>query len=152
MTGSERRLDHVGFTVSDLQTSVAFYRDVVGCRVLLPHVATGGTWFDMLTGNEGAAIDVALLGLGQVTLQLVAYRAGGAPGGPTGHAHVGNAHLSVEVADLDGLHARLTASGRGDPTPIVDLPAPGRRSFYVTDPDGVPVEFMGRSDDGPPVA
>jgi len=135
------RLDHVGLTVRDLDASTAFYRDVAGFEVVVARFATGGPWFDTLTHNDGAAIEVAMLRLGAVTLQLVEYRAGGAAAGPSGHERVGNVHLSLEVDDLDTARDRVRRSG-GDPTAVVDLPVPGRRSFYATDPDGTPVEFV----------
>jgi catechol 2,3-dioxygenase-like lactoylglutathione lyase family enzyme len=46
------------------------------------------------------------------------------------------------VADVEAKHAEVVALGAHDPTPVVDLPVPGARSFYVHDPDGVPVELL----------
>lgn len=139
MTGERTSVNHVGLTVSDLDASVAFYRDVVGMDVELSGFRSGGEWFDTLTGNAGAVIDVAMLRAGSVVLQLVQYHEGGDPVAVTGHERVGNVHLSVNVDDVETKHASLAAH---DPTPVVDLPFPGARSFYVRDPDGIPVEFI----------
>jgi catechol 2,3-dioxygenase-like lactoylglutathione lyase family enzyme len=110
--------------------------------VLLPSYRTGGEWFDTLTGNHGAVIDAVMLQSGPVVLQLVQYHDGGDVVAVTGHERVGNVHLSIDVDDIDAKHATVTAAGGLDVTPIVDLPFPGARSFYVRDPDGVPVEFI----------
>jgi len=137
-----RAVNHVGLTVADLERSVAFYRDVVGLDVQVEHFRTGGTWFDTLTDNSGAVVDGVMLGDDSFTLQLLQYEEGGEPDAVTGHNRVGNLHLSINVADADAKRAQIVASGASDVTPVVDLPVPGARSFYVHDPDGVPVEFM----------
>jgi len=138
-------VNHVGLTVGDLDASLAFYTEVVGMTVVVPRYRSGGAWFDTLTGNHGAAIDVAMLQSGSLVLQLVQYHQGGDPVAFTGHARVGNVHLSIDVDDVEKKRAAIARTH--DPTPIVGLPFPGARSFYVHDPDGVPVEFLQLPDD-----
>jgi catechol 2,3-dioxygenase-like lactoylglutathione lyase family enzyme len=135
------RLGHVGLTVSDLDASIDFYQDVVGMRLAM-RLESGGEWFDELTRNDGAEIEVAMLELGAATLQLVAYRRAGADAAPVAHHRPGSPHLSIEVDDVDARHAAITASGRHRPTGIVEIAGLGARSFYIEDPDGVPVEFL----------
>jgi hypothetical protein len=50
--------------------------------------------------------------------------------------------MCVNVDDVDAKHGEATARGGLDPTPIVDIMGLGIRSFYVHDPDGLPVEFL----------
>jgi catechol 2,3-dioxygenase-like lactoylglutathione lyase family enzyme len=135
-------LNHVGLTVTDLDASVAFYVDVVGMRLVLQGFRTGGEWFDTLTENTGAVIDAALLSAGETTLQLVQYREAGHPEAVTGHNRVGNLHLSFDVEDVEARHAQLKDRPELRATVVVELPVEGYKSFYVRDPDGVPVEFM----------
>ena len=137
-----RVVNHVGLTVTDLGHSVAFYRDVVGLEVQVERFRTGGEWFDRLTDNSGAVIHGAMLRDGDFCLQLLQYERGGEPEAVTGHNRVGNLHVSINVSDVLAKRDEILADGAHDPTPIVDLPVPGARSFYVRDPDGVPVEFM----------
>jgi catechol 2,3-dioxygenase-like lactoylglutathione lyase family enzyme len=134
-------VNHVGLTVTDLDRSIAFYRDVVGLPVQVERFHVAGEWFDTLTDNAGAVVEGAMLGDESFCLQLLQYEQGGAPESPTGHNRVGNLHLSINVADVAAKRDAVVASHH-DATPIVDLPPPGARSFYVHDPDGVPVEFM----------
>ena len=136
-----RVVNHVGLTVTDLGRSVAFYRDVVGLDVQVERFRTGGEWFDTLTQNSGALIDGAMLGDDSFTLQLLQYEEGGGQAAATGHNRVGNLHLSINVADAAAKREEVLAAG-AHPTPLVELPVPGACSFYVHDPDGVPVEFM----------
>jgi catechol 2,3-dioxygenase-like lactoylglutathione lyase family enzyme len=50
-------------------------------------------------------------------------------------------HLCINVVDVEAKRAAVVAAGLAA-TPIVALPAPGMRSFYTADPDGIPVEFL----------
>jgi catechol 2,3-dioxygenase-like lactoylglutathione lyase family enzyme len=134
-------VNHLGLTVTDLDRSVAFYRDVVGLTVVVQGFRTSGEWFDTLTDNRGAVINGAMLADGDFCLQLVQYDQGGSGPPVTGHNRVGNLHLSVNVPDVVAKREEVVAVGVDDPTPLVELPV-GGRSFYVRDPDGVPVEFI----------
>ena len=103
---------------------------------------TTGEWFDTLTRNTGADIEIAMLHLADFTLQLVQYHASGGVPLPLAHHNVGNPHLCIEVEDVDARHRTITTSGLHDPTPIIDIMGSGIRSFYVHDPDGLPVELL----------
>jgi catechol 2,3-dioxygenase-like lactoylglutathione lyase family enzyme len=133
-------VNHVGLTVSDIDSSVAFYAGVVGMTVQT-RTSSGGPWFDTLTGNDGAVIDVVMLRATDVVLQLVQYLQGGNSEAMTGHSRVGNVHLCINVDDVEATRAAVVAAGL-PATPIVALPVPGMRSFYTSDPDGVPVELL----------
>jgi catechol 2,3-dioxygenase-like lactoylglutathione lyase family enzyme len=135
------RLNHVGVTVTDLDASLAFYCEIVGFEASV-RTRIDGAWFDTLTRNDGADIEIAMLQLGDFTLQLVQYHAAGGATLPLAHHNVGNPHLSIEVDDVGARHRAISASGKHDPTPIVDIMGTGIRSFYVHDPDGVPVELI----------
>jgi len=137
-------LNHVGLTVGDLERSIEFYRDTVGMK-LSGRVRLQGEWFDVLTHNRGADIDVAMLELGEFTLQLVQYLAAGGGVLPLAHNQIGNPHLCIDVEDVETKHRAVVATGRFEPTPIVDIMGSGTRSFYIADPDGVPVEFLQRA-------
>ena len=52
----------------------------------------------------------------------------------------------AKAAKASAKRARREArsSEPSDPTPIVDIMGLGIRSFYVHDPDGLPVEFLTR--------
>jgi catechol 2,3-dioxygenase-like lactoylglutathione lyase family enzyme len=143
MTEPETKmLLHVGLTVADIAASVTFYRDVVGMTVSSEFVGRND-WFDELTSNPGAELSVTHLRLGNYELQLIEYLAGGqAEAAGIAHNRVGSPHMCFLVTDVDAKFAEV--SGRGDVTITSDVTdiAAGARSFYVDDPDGVPVEFV----------
>jgi catechol 2,3-dioxygenase-like lactoylglutathione lyase family enzyme len=132
----------MGLCVRDVHASLDFYTDVAGFTVRMAPRRIAGDWFDTLTRNDGAEIEVAMVELGAFTLQLVQYHAAGASAVVPGHNHPGNPHLSITVVDVDAKHAEVLASGQHHPTAVVDITGTGARSFYVEDPDGTPVEFI----------
>ena len=143
MNDSETKLLlHMGLTVRELARSVDFYRDVVGMAVS-SEFAGRNDWFDELTNNPGAELRVAHLRLGSFELQLIEYTAGGAEEEAViAHNRIASPHLCFLVTDVDAKFAEV--GERGDvrvTSDVTDIVA-GARSFYVEDPDGVPVEFV----------
>jgi catechol 2,3-dioxygenase-like lactoylglutathione lyase family enzyme len=130
---------HVGLTVSDMDRSLAFYRDVVGMEVTADdrHL-DNRAFFDPLTNNPGTQLRVAWLTDGTFVLQLVQYLAKGGDTLEPQHNKVGSPHLSFYVPDVRAKRDEIEA--RGDV--VITSEVIGERSFYVVDPDGVPVEFF----------
>jgi catechol 2,3-dioxygenase-like lactoylglutathione lyase family enzyme len=138
---SERpSLWHMGLTVSDLKRSLDFYQRVVGLSV--EHLQEERSAdFDELSANSGTHVKVAWLTDGQVVLQLIEYVAGGDGASRLRHARVGTPHLSFYVRDVDAELARLREiDGIEVPAAVTSMARHGR-SFYVYDPDGVPIEL-----------
>jgi len=137
-------LYHIGLTVENLEESVAFYRDVVGLEEIpsSSDLDISGEWFDQLTENHGAKLRVSHLDLEGVQLQLVEYRAAGGERLPLHHKMIGNPHLCINKTQINEHHAKLVADGRFKTSPIVTIGETSIRSFYVTDPNGVLVEFI----------
>lgn len=137
-------LFHIGLTVSDCDRSVAFYRDVVGMQLtrLQGHQSDQ---FDELTDNPGARLKVAYLTGCGFELQLIEYLVGGGSSVALNHNKPGSLHMAFFVADVAERFASLAAQGD---VPIrsglVVNASKTLRSFYVGDPDGVPVEFLER--------
>jgi catechol 2,3-dioxygenase-like lactoylglutathione lyase family enzyme len=77
-----------------------------------------------------------------MTLQLVQYHEAGIGEPVTCHSRVGNLHLSFDVDDVEAKHAQLRERPELRATAVVQLPVDGYKSFYVRDPDGVPVGFI----------
>jgi catechol 2,3-dioxygenase-like lactoylglutathione lyase family enzyme len=135
---------HCGLTVSDIGRSIAFYRDVVGMTEG-QSIASANAQFARLVGIPGAELRTVFLISGGFTLQLIQYTRGGGEALELGHNRIGSPHLSFFVPDIEAWHAAIAQ--RGDvpiTSPIVTNERATIRSFYVADPDGVPVEFVER--------
>jgi catechol 2,3-dioxygenase-like lactoylglutathione lyase family enzyme len=135
---------HVGLTVADIDRSTAFYRDIVGMQEgERQHSANAA--FGRLVNNPGATLASVFLNLDGFTLQLLQYFTQGGVALAVAHHNSGSPHFSFFVADTEKKYQALR--GRGDveiTSEIVPNQSGTIRSFYVVDPDGVPVEFVER--------
>lgn len=138
--------DHTGFTVSNLEKSLAFWRDVLGFELShRPHQT--GELASEITGVPGAEISIAVLkGYGH-KIELLEYL-----GPPDRKQHVdlrpcdvGFVHVALVVDELDAVLNKIAASGwkpAGKAQTLQAGPNAGKRVVYVRDPDGTTVEFM----------
>jgi catechol 2,3-dioxygenase-like lactoylglutathione lyase family enzyme len=135
---------HVGLTVADIKRSAAFYRDTVGMQEgAYQHSANEA--FGRLVNNPGATLASVFLSLDGFTLQLLQYFTQGGVRLAVAHNNTGSPHLSFFIPDADEKYQALLARGDVEITsPIVKNQTGTIRSFYVADPDGVPVEFVER--------
>ena len=137
--------DHTGITVSNLERSLAFWRDVLGFELShRPHQT--GELASEITGVAGAEISIAVLkGYGH-RIELLEYLA------PAERKRialrpcdVGSVHVAFTVDNLDAILNTIAASGwkaAGKPQTIKVGPNTGKRVVYVRDPDGTTIEFM----------
>ena len=140
-------VDHTGITVSNLERSLAFWRDVLGFELShRPHQT--GRLASEITGVAGAEISIAVLkGYGH-KIELLEYQA------PEDRRHVGLrpcdvgfVHVALLVDNLDAILETIAKSGwkaAGEPQRLTAGPNAGKRVVYVRDPDGTTIEFMER--------
>lgn len=137
--------DHTGITVSDLERSLAFWRDVLGFE--LSHRAhQKGELAEKITGVRGAEILIAVVKAPGHKIELLEYRA------PADRkkldarpCDVGSVHVALVVDDLEAVLKSIAASGwqaAGEPQTLTVGPNAGKRVIYVRDPDGTTIEFM----------
>lgn len=137
--------DHTGITVSDLERSLVFWRDVLGFE--LSHRAhQTGELAAAITGVPGAEILIAVLKVPGHKIELLEYRA------PADRKHlrprpcdIGSLHVALTVDDLDAVIETIAASGwktAGKPQTLTVGPNAGKRVIYVRDPDGTTIELM----------
>ena len=139
-------VDHTGITVSNLERSVGFWRDVLGFE--LSHRAhQKGDLAQQITGVKGAEILIAVLKAPGHKIELLEYRA------PADRKQqndirpcdLGASHVALSV---DNLAAVLEAIApfdwkvAGEPQTLTVGPNSGKRVVYVRDPDGTTIEFM----------
>jgi catechol 2,3-dioxygenase-like lactoylglutathione lyase family enzyme len=137
--------DHTGFTVADIEKSLAFWRGVLGFE--LSHRAHHtGELASEVTGVPEAEILIAVLkGYGH-KVELLQYLA------PAERKRlalrpcdVGSVHIAFTVDDLDAVVRAIAPSGwktAGRPQTLTSGPNAGRRVVYVRDPDGTTIEFI----------
>ena len=121
---STPELDHAGVHVSDLERSVAFYRDVLGLREQ--------TRFTL--GNE----QLVFLAAGAGLVELIADGSGRRATGAVDH-------LALRVTDLDAQLPRLREAGVQllDETPV-EVRSLNARILFCVGPDGERIELIER--------
>ena len=138
--------DHTGITVSNVERSLAFWRDVLGFE--LSHTAhQTGEMAKEITGVEGAEIKLAVVKTpGGHKIELLEYLApANRKRASLRPCDVGLVHVALLVEDLDAVLERIAASGwesAGKPQTLSTGPNAGKRVVYVRDPDGTTIEFM----------
>jgi glyoxylase I family protein len=138
--------DHTGITVSDLERSLAFWRDVLGFE--FSHTAhQKGELAQEITGIEGAELKLAVLKApGGHKIELLEYLAP-ADRKPANlrPCDVGSVHVALLVDDLEVVLERIAASdweAAGKPQTLTRGPNAGKRVVYVRDRDGTTIELM----------
>jgi catechol 2,3-dioxygenase-like lactoylglutathione lyase family enzyme len=141
-------LHHAGMTVSDLDRSLAFWRDALGMQTVVDQESRGG-YFEAIVGEHGVVCRTHHLAFDGQGARIELFQFLSPAGGQhrTRPADVGFAHVCVAVDDgLDALLARLVAAGGTPVTPepvAIDRGAnTGGRALYVRDPDGHVLELF----------
>jgi catechol 2,3-dioxygenase-like lactoylglutathione lyase family enzyme len=133
---------HFGFTVSNLERSVAFFRDCLGLEVQerghdSPEITAH------FVGVPGADLNYCVLRAQDHTIELMEYL------GPKDRVRlksrpcdVGFSHLSYLVSDLDAFIEKAALFGVHPVNPPLLFPAQGCRGIYMRDPDGLTIEAL----------
>jgi len=142
-----RGIHHTGYTVSDLDRSVAFYCDELGCEIVSRQEKEGG-YLAAIVGYPDAHVRMAHLRVpgGEHVLELFEYLAPPGDRPDVQPCNVGASHLCFLVDDLRALYERLLARGvRSFVSPPVEVDTGinrGGLALYLRDPDGITVELF----------
>lgn len=145
MPGLISGTNHTSFTVSDVERTAAFFREVIGLE-LVSLAPRDPALIEVVVGVPGAEVVVAYLaGHGHV-IELIQYTA------PAGREHVrprpcdvGFAHVAYDVTDLDAAIAACAPHGVvpiSPPASVDQGPNAGLRVSYLRDPDGITIELI----------
>jgi lactoylglutathione lyase len=140
------QLHHTGYTVANLDRSVAFYRDLLGCEVIATQSKQGG-YLAAIVGYPDAHVRMAHLRAPDSThvIELFEYLAPTPGRAELEPRNVGTAHLCFIVADLNATYERLRAAGVEFVSPPVEVDTginKGGLALYLWDPDGIPMELF----------
>jgi catechol 2,3-dioxygenase-like lactoylglutathione lyase family enzyme len=142
-----RRVHHTSFTVSDLDRSLEFYRDLLGCEVLATQEKEGG-YLAAIVGDPSAHVRMAHLRVPgeEHVIELFQYVAPQGVRVDVRPWSVGASHICFIVDDLPAFYERLVGQGV---TSFVSAPIEidtgintGGYALYLRDPDGINVELF----------
>ena len=140
-------LNHTGLVVQDIEKQVAFYRDVIGLRVVRDKEVVAPETGDH-TGFPDVHRRLVFLGSdnGEHMLELIYYFN---PPSPVGHQlehhQVNSVHICFNVNNLDDIYIDLSEKGVRFFTPpkVINRPVGGRVGIcYAQDPEGNWLEFI----------
>jgi catechol 2,3-dioxygenase-like lactoylglutathione lyase family enzyme len=139
-----QRLTHLGICVSDLERSLRFYRDGLGCKEVGRLEMAGGA-ADTVNGLKNSRLRAIYLERDGWRLELIAFPEPGwiGPSAPRPMNQLGLTHLSWRVADLDSICARIESLGGGVLSETrVGPPGARTRAIMAHDPDGLRLELV----------
>jgi catechol 2,3-dioxygenase-like lactoylglutathione lyase family enzyme len=137
--------NHTSFTVSDIDRTVAFFRDALGFQVT-SKAPRDKAAIEKITGVGDADVLIAYVRGPGHSLELIQYLS------PADRSSVrprpcdvGFAHVAYDVDDID---AAIEAAAAHSVAPVGSVmvidqgPNKGGRVAYLRDPDGITVEFI----------
>ncbi len=142
---------HFSFTVSDMERSVAFYRDVLGFE-LIHRQEQANAYTRRLVGYPDAHLRIAQFAvpgepraLSTHDLELVEYVAPRGKRGDIGICNPGAAHLAFAVEDIQARYERMVLAGTSFFSPPNLITAginEGGFTCYFHDPDQIVLEML----------
>jgi catechol 2,3-dioxygenase-like lactoylglutathione lyase family enzyme len=133
-----RRLEHAALSVSDMDRSLAFYRDLLGMTVIRDLApGLGGNKLGTVVGMPNCRARIVHLDLGGTMLELFQYVDPVGRALPTDHrqADIGFTHIGLSSNDVRADYARLKAEGVVFISEPVEFRA-GVWIVYFRGPDG----------------
>ena len=136
---------HTGFVVRDLETSVAFYTEVMGLRLLF-RTERAGEFAEKLLGFKDASLKGAFLSLGNGhNLELLQYIVPPSAEARISRNDLGASHLAFFVENIDDYYAAMSQRGLrfiDAPATLVQDGKVVRKAAYAQDPDNNWLEFV----------
>jgi len=140
-------IHHVGLTVSDIEVSIRFYRDLLGMTLVRRREADAD-YVGRQTGYPDVHLSVASFKTSpesKQSLEVVQYRNHAGENSDPATNRPGNSHLCFQITDLASMFVGLKAQGvhfRSEPVLITSGPNQGGLVVYMSDPDGYTIELF----------
>lgn len=142
---------HGGIAVSDMDRSLAFYRDLLGLEVYFDVTLDAVDYVRAVMGIEmtdARLVYLRIPGADGIYVELIEYHGTDADAVVPRAWDPGTGHLCFHVSDAQRLYERATELGydsrSGGAVEIPVGPNAGGRAAYLLDPDGYHVELFQR--------
>ncbi len=137
---------HTSYTVSNLERSLEFYVELLGCKVIWQR-ENRDQYFRDIVGYPDSAAKMAMLSVPGSThaIELIEYVVPRGVSADVRTKNVGSSHIAFLVDDLQAAYEELCAAGVQFRSPPVEITAganKGAKAVYMIDPDGITMEFF----------
>ncbi|MCI8376158.1 MAG: hypothetical protein HFI29_12100 [Lachnospiraceae bacterium] len=137
-------VNHVSFTVSNLNQSITFYRDVLGMECI-SMAERDKEFSSAVTGIDGVEMNIAYMQAPGFAVELIQYVSGEGTKIDTSTNNPGSAHLCFNIGDYDEWMKRMEECNVKMCGKLCHVPAgpnEGKRVCYMLDNDGNHLEFI----------
>jgi catechol 2,3-dioxygenase-like lactoylglutathione lyase family enzyme len=141
-------IHHLGLTVSDIEQSIQFYRDVLGMTLIRRRPSVTADYVSQQTGYDNVELNVASFQISpnsKQSLEVVQYMNHVGEPNESATNQAGSSHLCLLVDDLKACYVDLSAKGvrfKSEPVTITAGPNQGGLVLYFSDPDGYMLELF----------
>ena len=135
------KFNHVGVSVTNLEASMDFYREMLGLSQLMDIVPFDGPDIEAIMDLPGATGRMCMIGNGTLNLELFEFDRSQPRNADYPVSDGGYTHFGVEVDDIDRTYEKLQSAGVRIHSPIIMFEG-GMRAAYCRDPDGNVFEIM----------
>ena len=148
MTWKLSDLHHIGLTVSDIERSIEFYRDVLGMEIVGRRPSITADYVAQQTGYDSVELSVASFRVNansKQSLEVAQYLTHAGSPADTATNRAGNAHFCVVVDNLRDCYDELLAKNvrfKTEPVEITAGPNKGGLVVYFFDPDNHVLELF----------
>ena len=135
-------LRHIGITVTDLEKSLEFYRDILGFQVVRI-MDESGAHIDKFSALEGVKVKtVKLKDANGGMLELLQYHSHPKEAERKDITHIGCSHFALTVKNLDLLLDRVLEKGYTINSPPQYSPDGKVKLTFCSGPDGTLIEMV----------
>lgn len=133
---------HAGIVTSDLESSLRFYKDLLGLRLTVK-TEEPGEFIDNVCGLKSAKLTTVKLAADDGSLvELLCFHSHPSEGAVKGICDPGISHIAFTVKDLDEEYKKLVANGVSFISRPEISPNGYAKVAFCTDPNGVFVELV----------
>ena len=136
------RVNHTGISVSDMERSLAFYRDLLELEVIFDSDVPENKALSSVVGMPGAQGRVVWLRAGDTMIELWQWDQPAGRDLPADYkpADRGVTHYALQTDDVDGLYQRVIDAGFVANTSPKDLGL--HKTTYIRGPDNEIIEIL----------
>ncbi|WP_342594977.1 VOC family protein [Salinicola lusitanus] len=137
------RVNHVGFSVRSLESSIRFWCECFGAT-LVRQGEMSGSFLSHVTGAPDTTVKMAIVDIDGFPVELLEYVLEAEAPRSGGYSQ-GVAHLALDVDDIEATLGSVGLHGWQAQGEVQTIPAgekKGTKVMYIVGPDGCVVELM----------